>query len=160
MIFLDSQIHIVIDKPNLLLIDRVMRLERCLYKSLFYVFRVFFFIWYKTCSLCLHSLVKTEANVWENSRADQWSQFHLLENSHKLCRGFHQAMKAQRTCFISCWPFKTHVLSKLFYIKCCENTFVDQSKRTKYPNYLYKVLWKLLLTNQNARTIQNFFISY
>ena len=27
--------------------------------------------------------------------------FHLLGNSHKLCRGFYQAMKAQRTCFIS-----------------------------------------------------------
>ena len=28
--------------------------------------------------------------------------FHLLENSHKLCQGFHQAMKAWRlTCFIS-----------------------------------------------------------
>ena len=26
----------------------------------------------KTCSSCLHSLVKTLANVWENSRADQW----------------------------------------------------------------------------------------
>ena len=26
----------------------------------------------KTCSPCLHSLVKTEANVWKNSRADQW----------------------------------------------------------------------------------------
>ena len=25
----------------------------------------------KTCFLCLHSLVKTEVNVWENSRADQ-----------------------------------------------------------------------------------------
>ena len=25
----------------------------------------------KTSSQCLHSLVKTEANVWENSRADQ-----------------------------------------------------------------------------------------
>ena len=25
----------------------------------------------KTCFLCLHSLMKTEANVWENSRADQ-----------------------------------------------------------------------------------------
>ena len=25
----------------------------------------------KTCFACLHSLVKTEANVWENSRADQ-----------------------------------------------------------------------------------------
>ena len=26
----------------------------------------------KTCFPCLHSLVKTEANVWENSRANQW----------------------------------------------------------------------------------------
>ena len=26
----------------------------------------------KTCFPCLHSLVKTEANVWENLRADQW----------------------------------------------------------------------------------------
>ena len=25
----------------------------------------------KTCSLCLYSQMKTEANVWENSRADQ-----------------------------------------------------------------------------------------
>mgnify|MGYP001792382080 CR=1 FL=1 len=24
--------------------------------------------------------------------------FHLLENSHKFCRGFHQAMKARITC--------------------------------------------------------------
>ena len=26
----------------------------------------------KTCFPCLHSLVKTKANVWENARADQW----------------------------------------------------------------------------------------
>ena len=26
--------------------------------------------------------------------------FHLLKNSHKLCREFHQALKAWRTCFI------------------------------------------------------------
>ena len=25
----------------------------------------------ETCSLCLHSPAKTEANIWENSRADQ-----------------------------------------------------------------------------------------
>ena len=97
--------------------------------------------------------------------------FYLLEDSSKLCRGFHQAMRARKTCFISfikliffvvtkrktiyearmytlisfyetvnsynletanhiiltsflcftalwkhtCWPIKTHVLSKLFY---------------------------------------------
>ena len=27
--------------------------------------------------------------------------FHLLENSHKLCRGFQHAMEARTTCFIS-----------------------------------------------------------
>ena len=60
----------------------------------------------KTCLPCLHSLVKTEANVWENSRADQCKTrdavegFHLLKNSHKLCRGFHQAIKARRTYLI------------------------------------------------------------
>ena len=27
--------------------------------------------------------------------------FHLLENSHKLCGGFQQAMEARTTCFIS-----------------------------------------------------------
>ena len=27
--------------------------------------------------------------------------FHLLENSHKVCRGFQQAMDARTTCFIS-----------------------------------------------------------
>ena len=48
----------------------------------------------KTCFPCLHSLLKTEANIWENSRVD------LVENSHKLCQGFHQAMEAQKTCFI------------------------------------------------------------
>ena len=52
----------------------------------------------KTHSPCFHSLVKTDAIVRENSRADH--PFHLLENSHKVCRGFHQAMTARRTCFI------------------------------------------------------------
>ena len=27
-------------------------------------------------------------------------EFHLLEKSHKICRGFHQPMKARRTCFL------------------------------------------------------------
>ena len=31
---------------------------------------------------------------------DSVEGFHLLENSHKYCRGFHQAMKAQRQCSI------------------------------------------------------------
>ena len=59
----------------------------------------------KTCFPCLHNLVKTEANEEEfESRSvktrDAVEGFHLLENSDKLCRGFHQAMKARKTCFI------------------------------------------------------------
>ena len=48
-----------------------------------------------TCQFAFFRLVEAETNVWENSRADQ------LKNSHKLCRGFCQAIKARRTCFIS-----------------------------------------------------------
>ena len=47
----------------------------------------------KTCFPCLHSLVKTEANVWENSRADASRVFtcsRILTNSHKLCFKFVQ----------------------------------------------------------------------
>ena len=31
---------------------------------------------------------------------DAVEDFHLLENFHKLCRGFQQAMEARATCFI------------------------------------------------------------
>ena len=61
----------------------------------------------KKSSPSLLSLVKTKATIWENSRKDQRKlkdavkDFHLLGNSGKLFRGFSQAMKAWRTCFIS-----------------------------------------------------------
>ena len=32
---------------------------------------------------------------------DAVEDFHLLENSHKLCRDFQQAMEARTACFIS-----------------------------------------------------------
>ena len=32
---------------------------------------------------------------------DAGEGFHLIENSHKLYRGFQQDMKARKTCFIS-----------------------------------------------------------
>ena len=43
----------------------------------------------KTCFPCLHSLVKTEANVWENSRADQ--------REPRPCRGFSPAREFSKT---------------------------------------------------------------
>ena len=49
---------------------------------------------------CLHSLVKIEGNVWENSRADQLHLrfFTSLRESFHI---FQQAMMAKRTYFIS-----------------------------------------------------------
>ena len=38
--------------------------------------------------------------------------FHLLESSHKLCRGFQQAMEAQTTCFISFIKLLFSILTK------------------------------------------------
>ena len=91
---------------------------------------------------------------------DVLEDFHLLENSHKLCRGFQQAMEARTICFISFLKLLFSVLTKrktiyeartvnshnletandivhaIFVLhKRYENTFVDQSKRTYYPNY-------------------------
>ena len=42
------------------------------YSCLTCLYRVFICLRNKTCSPCRHSLMKTEANVWDNSRADQW----------------------------------------------------------------------------------------
>ena len=41
--------------------------------------------------------MKTEANVCGNSRTDQRKR---ETQSHKLCRGFDQTMKARITCFM------------------------------------------------------------
>ena len=89
--------------------------------------------------------------------------FHLLENSPKLCRGFHEAMKARRTCFISFIKllifeltermtlYEVRLYSCISFMKLghsqpyrsrhfrvsqrYKNTLVDQSKCTYYPNY-------------------------
>ena len=45
--------------------------------------------------------------------------FHLLENSHKLCRGFHHVMKARRTCFISFIKLLFSDLTKRKTIRIC-----------------------------------------
>ena len=47
---------------------------------------------------------KPRRTFGENSTADRErreTQSHLLENSHKRFRGFHQVMKARKTCLIS-----------------------------------------------------------
>ena len=47
------------------------RIDQLIVKS--YIATCKLFIRYKTCSPCLYSLVKTEANIWVNSRADHWN---------------------------------------------------------------------------------------
>ena len=96
------------------------------------------------------------------------------KNSHKLCRVFHQAIKARRACFISfiklfsiltkrktiikfytkhIWTHNflscnckfsqlgdrtNHITHIIFMLQSYENTLVDQSKCTYYPNYFIK----------------------
>ena len=38
----------------------------------------------KLCSPCLHSLMTTEANVWDNSRADQWKPGRMFYFFYKI----------------------------------------------------------------------------
>ena len=92
--------------------------------------------------------------------------FHLLENSHKLCPGFQQAMEARTTYFISFIKLLFSVLTKrktiyevrtvnshssvtvnhnahaIFVLHSAmpENTLLDQSKRAYYPNYFINLL--------------------
>ena len=90
----------------------------------------------KTCSLCRHSVMKTEVNVWENSRADLWKCspcFFLLRVKHNfLAICIHCILISWRqltwlltsfSCFIALWkdtyrPIKTHVLSEIKAVKC------------------------------------------
>ena len=68
--------------------------------------QVIFHLRNKTCFPCLHSGENRGERLGEfESRSvtirDTVEGFHLLENSHKHCQGFQQAMEARRTCFIS-----------------------------------------------------------
>ena len=121
----------------------------------------------KTCFPSLHSLVKNRGERLGEFESrpvktrDAVESFHLLENSHKLCRRFQQAMEAWKTCFDSFIKLLFSLLTKRKTVReACtvnshnsktvkshrsrhfgasqryENTLVvDQSKRTYYPNY-------------------------
>ena len=96
----------------------------------------------KTCFPCLHSLVKTEANVWENSRADQWKsetqsklywKHSLVDQSkrtyypnylikmtvsHAKCRNSHDSCVVPLSPSWSRWPFSTQQISYWFEGHC------------------------------------------
>ena len=102
----------------------------------------------KTCFPCLHSL------VWDNSRALMRSVktrnavegFHLLENSHKPCRCFQQAMEARITCFISFIKLLFSVLTKrkTIYEAHTVNSYNSEPQSTTLlPSFLcFITLWK------------------
>ena len=52
-------------------LDAIMQMSYCIFFKSYKSKDMHFTLRNKTCFPCLHSLVKTEANVWENSRADQ-----------------------------------------------------------------------------------------
>ena len=73
----------------------------------------------KTCFPCLHNLVKTEVNVWENSRADQWkpeTQSRVFTSSRirtNFAEFFNRLwIEARTTCFISFIKLLFSVLTK------------------------------------------------
>ena len=126
--------------------------------------------------MCLHtdSLVKTEANVWENSRADV-EGFHplLLKNSHKLCQGFHEARKARRTCFISFtkWLFSVLTKRKMIneacmysfnsFMKMCINSYnLETTNHFAASISCFKVLLKQLVDQSKRTYYPNYFIKY
>ena len=49
-------------------------------------------LWNITFSVCLHSLVKTEANIWENSRANQWKPETHRSREFSPAREFSQTL--------------------------------------------------------------------
>ena len=76
----------------------------------------------KTFFLCLHSLVITEANVWENLWPNLWKPatvkgFQQLENSLKLCQG-HQTMKSQKKIISFIKLFSNLTKRKMIYKAC------------------------------------------
>ena len=124
----------------------------------------------KTYFPCLHSLVKTEGNIWENSRADQWKpemqtveDLHLLENSHKHCqlKVFNRLWRHERQCFISFIKLLFSVLTKRKMIygqsAYCKFSQLGDSKLNHIAHIifmLHSAMKTHLLTNQNPCNIQ------
>ena len=63
---------------------------------------------------------------------------HLLENSHKLCRGFQQAMKARTTCFIS-------FIKLLFSVFTKRKTIYEATVRESNHNIIISIVKSILL---------------
>ena len=82
-----------------------------------------------TCSLCLHSLVKTKANVWENSRADQIRFSPAQEFSQTLPR-FSPGYKGTKNMFYFFYKITISVLTKremIYEARMYTSNFIDET---------------------------------
>ena len=99
--------------------------------------------------------------------------FHLLENSHKLCQGFHQDMKARITCFISFVKLLFSVLTKrkmiyeahmntlLYFMKLLIHTTWRQSQSYCSHHVRASQRYENTLVGQSKRTYYpNYFVKY
>ena len=97
-------------------------------------------------STCVGTMVKKPAKLLEsilagvkaqkNSFCLSGSSFHLLENSHKLYRGFHQAMKAKRTRFISFIKLFSLLTKKMTIYEACMYIFFHETVTWRQPTIL------------------------
>ena len=110
----------------------------------------------KTCFPCFHSLVKTEANVWENSRADQWKP------ETQPAREFSQTLPRFSTGYGGTDNMFYFFYKSIIFIvnkkkddirsAYCKFSQVGDSQTTWLTSFsCFIALWK---HNQNARTIQ------
>ena len=114
---------------------------------------IWFHLRIKTCSPCLYSLVKTEASVSENSRADQWkpkTQSRIFTCSRILIKGFHNSMKARGTGFISFIKLLFSVLTKrkmicmYVYFNFFHETVNSHNLKTaNHIAHVISVLWSI-----------------
>ena len=74
--------------------------------------------------------------------------FQLLENSHKLCRGFHQAMKERITCFIS--------LIKLLFFALTKRKTIYEARIYVYFNFFHETVNSHNLETEKAILLTSF----
>ena len=84
----------------------------------------------------------------------------LLENSYKLCRSFHQAMKALITCFVFFIKLLFSVLTKIKTVRSAYsylNFFffsVQQQQQLYFVKYLHDNVYSKLFVPANSRARQ------
>ena len=82
--------------------------------------------------------------------------FHLHENSHKLCRGFEQAMEAWTTCFISFRKLLFSLLTKRKTIYKARSVNSHNSETVKPHCSRHFVLYSAMKTQ--TLVLSNYFI--